>query len=172
MANETSRYHPSCHTMPPNQSKRVRFAEEDSLRMYPKLSKQLLQQSWYTKEEMECFKIAIRDETLSRRNRNADKEIETFVRFIISPGNIVSNSTIDSFHENILRLRGIEHIMSSRVLNLMLMNRQTTISQVLQEQETQKLLGIRDDRRLAEESMRWTKFSKTWSSQIALARAA
>mmetsp|Transcript_24327 Transcript_24327/g.50467 ORF Transcript_24327/g.50467 Transcript_24327/m.50467 type:complete len:162 (+) Transcript_24327:122-607(+) len=156
----------------PNQPKRVRFAEVASLRMYPKLSKKSLQHAWYTKQEMDSFKIAIRDEILSCRKRNAEKEIESFLHFIISPGEKLPRSTIESFHENALTMRGIEHIVSSQVLNLIVTKRKMVISHVLREQETQKLFGISDDRRLAEASMRCTKFSKMWSSQIACARAA
>ncbi len=168
-----SKYHPTCLTMPSNnQSKRVRFAEDALLRVYPKPSEQSVQKSWYTKREMESFKIAIRDEILSLRQRNAGKEMESFVHFIISPGTMVPHSRMESLHENILELRGLEHIVSPQVLNLLLLKRKTAIAHVLQEQETQMLLGLRDDRRLAEASMRCTKFSKTWSSQIARARAA
>ena len=159
-------------------AKRVRFSEFSSLTMFSAHPREVVRAAWYSKRDIDNFKRDIRHDTLALRETMAGAEIEHLAHSIISSSS-TSNARARAtpcfnVHDDIEELdaRGLEHLISPQVLKLIFQRRKLATSRVIQEQEMQKELGIKDNLRLSQVSRKYTGFSKEWSSHIAMARVA
>mmetsp|Transcript_25724 Transcript_25724/g.53772 ORF Transcript_25724/g.53772 Transcript_25724/m.53772 type:complete len:160 (-) Transcript_25724:159-638(-) len=152
-------------------SKQVRFSEFASLAVYNRQDYDQIE-SWCTERERACYKIAVHNEVHALREKLVAHELEKLAyscyKFDQSDMSIRRRQFLIDVDE--AEIRGVEHLLSSRVSNLAVRRRKALVSHVIQEQKIQKILGIRNDLRLAEISRKYSDFSKEWSYNIAVAR--
>jgi hypothetical protein len=63
---------------------------------------------------------------------------------------------------------GIEHLLNPHVCKALITSRSLTVGGVLEEQDRQERLGIYDEKKLAEASLKVSLFSRLWRHKIAL----
>ncbi len=154
-------------------TRRVRFSEFALLAVYYRHDNDL-NTTWCTEQERACYKPAVCDEVHALRDKLIVYELEKFAYSCYNTDRLDISSRRRLFLTDVdaEKIRGVEHLISPRVSNLVIRRRKAVVSHVIQEQTIQKMLGIRDDLRLAEISRKYSNFSREWSCNIAVARSA
>ncbi|KAL7461323.1 hypothetical protein ACHAXS_001744 [Conticribra weissflogii] len=147
-------------------AKSVRFSEFSSLTTFPRNSEMDARNAWYTKQEIDRLKLVIRDEAVVLRGSGAVHLMEKLAHSILAPNEYEGRPQLQ-VSEDVSEIRGIEHILSSQVLRVIFHQRKAALARLLQEQQMQRALGIRDELRLAEVCQQYSAFSREWSYAIA-----
>lgn len=153
-------------------TRKVRFSEFASMAVYHRHDYDRIK-SWCTEREKACYKLAVHNQVHALRDKLVVHEFEklAYSCYKLDQSGMSSRRRHFLIDVNVEEIRGVEHLVSHRVSNLAMRRRKALVSHVIQEQKIQKILGIRNDLRLAEISRKYSDFSKEWSCSIAVARS-
>ena len=144
-------------------TKKVRFAQASTLVITHPKTEQDLKATWYTKAEMKPFKQKHVGQSAKAILTTSPSLAETYIEQSLAG----HKAHFDPFCgvENVC---GIEHLLNPHVCKALITSRSLTVGGVLEEQDRQERLGIYDEKKLAEASLKVSLFSRLWRHKIAL----
>ena len=143
--------------------KQVRFSEASLLCVTSCKTESERKATWYSKRELARFKQNGKAEAQAL-SRTKSANIMKHIAYSVAVGVPSAHTTAEEETEMI---NGIEHMLSTEVLNLLVHVRRKTISRVLDEQKVQNDNGVRDPMRLALVSENMSVFVKDLRQRIA-----
>jgi hypothetical protein len=166
IANSTSKARKiTMHDSPrssPIAMKQVRFSESSTLIITQPKSSTEKQASWYTKKDFSQFRSDARACVKSLSETRSHEVIEHIAYSVVSGTPLSSCPVLENE-----RICGIEHLVSHDVLKVLVQRRKMAVARVLDEQDVQCSMGIKDSNRIAHVSMANSAFTKEWRRRIA-----
>ena len=143
--------------------KQVRFSPVSFLYITSPKTEGDLNATWYSKNELVQFKQNGKAEAQALSQSNS-AFIISHVAYSVAFG---EKSRLKATDEEKEMINGIEHLLSTEVLTILLRRRKKTISGVLDEQKAQNGIGIKDPIKLALVSEKTSGFAKDLRQRIA-----
>ena len=146
----------------PIPKRKVHFSDTSMMIMTKPRSEADLKASWYSKNEIKHFRN--KTENSARKfAKSRDSKVVEYLAYSVMSG--TPQSDINFHHNDIVC--GIEHMISGKVLKILIQRRRMTIARVLEEQDVQHRLGEKDFTVIALASMANSAFTKEWRRRIA-----
>ncbi|KAL3804854.1 hypothetical protein HJC23_006626 [Cyclotella cryptica] len=145
-----------------NRSKQVTFSETATLVIVYLDTQPALNVSWYTQHEISRFK----QEAFLSANSLLETNTSVAKAYIEKSLFAEQSNGLGKFG-GIEHICGIEHLLSSQVMQMILTTRSLTIERVLQEQERQRRTGEIKGEVIAQASVKTSAFAREWRRRVA-----